>query len=185
MDEQKYSEKDETQGFAEDVKKEANEMEDAAQSAIESALEDACSERDDYKDKYQRTFSDFNNYKKRMLKSCADAFRDGQSDVIEKLLPVLDSLDCAFEQIDETNTDKALLQGFEMVGRQMREAIDKLGVKEIPALGETFDPALHQAIQMVEPAEGSVPGKVAAVVQKGYTMGDRILRHSMVVVNKS
>ncbi|MFA5675018.1 MAG: nucleotide exchange factor GrpE [Christensenellales bacterium] len=191
MNEQKYggSEKDETQtGAAETKNEKVNETENAAEKtdlALESALKDALIERDGLKDKYQRTFSDFNNYKKRTLKSCADAFKDGQLDVIEKMLPVLDSIDCAFEQIDETKTDKGLLQGFELVCRQLKDTIEKLGVKEIPALGESFDPSLHQAVQMVEPDEGAAAGSVAAVVQKGYVMGDRIIRNSMVVVNKS
>lgn len=189
MGEEKYSgAQHKTQNNAVDVNEEVNDTEKAApksDAALESALKGALCERDDFKDKYQRTFSDFNNYKKRMLKSCADAFKDGQLDVVEKLLPVLDSIECAFEQIDETKTDKGLLQGFDMVCRQLKDAVEKLGVKEIPALGEAFDPALHQAVQMVEPGEGAVPGSVAAVVQKGYVMGDRVIRHSMVAVNKS
>ncbi len=148
------------------------------------ALANAQLERDEYKDRYLRTYSDFNNYKKRSLKSCAEAFKDGQYDIIEKMLPVLDSMDCAFEQIDKETADKALLTGFELVCRQMRDAIERIGVNEIPALGEEFNPELHQAIQMVEPEQGSVPGSIASVIQKGYSMGERIIRHSMVTVNK-
>lgn len=192
MDEKKFNgnENGNTQknNANEEIKKEANGTESETEKSnleLENALKDALCERDDFKDKYQRTFSDFNNFKKRTLKSCADAFKDGQLDVIEKLLPVLDSIDCAFEQIDKTKADSGLLQGFEMVCRQLKDVVEKLGVKEIPALGEPFDPALHQAVQMVEPGEGASPGSVAAVMQKGYKMDDRIIRHSMVTVNKS
>ena len=71
-----------------------------------------------------------------------------------------------------------------MVYRQMCEVLEKLGVKEIPALGEVFDPNLHQAMQMIEPADGAESGTIASVCQKGYVQADRVIRHSMVIVNK-
>lgn len=145
-------------------------------------LAEALAERDDFKDKYQRTFSDFNNFRKRMATSRAEALRDGRCDTIENLLPVLDSFERALEHIE--GEDSALVQGFTMVYRQLTEAIEKMGVKEIPALGEVFDPNRHQAIQMADAQEGQVSGTVAAVVQKGYAMEDRIIRPSMVIVNK-
>ncbi len=156
---------------------------DAGQSQ-DSELEKACRERDDLKDKYLRTYSDFNNYKKRMLAARADAIKDGQCGTIEMMLPVLDSFERAIEHIEECEEQSALADGMKMVYRQMRDVLEKLGVCEIPALGEVFDPNLHQAMQMVEPADGAVSGTVAIVVQKGYTQGDRVLRHSMVMVNK-
>lgn len=145
-------------------------------------LAEALAERDDFKDKYQRTFSDFNNYKKRMLASQAEAVKDGQCEAIEKLLPVLDNFERAVEHIDDE--ENALAQGFKMVYRQFVETVEKMGVKEIPAVGEVFDPTRHQAIQMVEPQEGQESGTVATVVQKGYMIDDRIIRNSMVIVNK-
>ena len=160
-----------------------NEEKDDMQSLM-NALADACGERDDFKDKYQRTFSEFNNYKKRMLASQAEAFKDGQCDVIEKMLPVLDSFSCAFEHVEEQSEDDALTQGFAMVCRQLREALEKLGVKEIDAAGAVFDPNLHQAVQMVEPQGDEAQGTIATVLQKGYMLGERVLRHSMVTVNK-
>ena len=152
--------------------------------ALECALGKACSERDDLKDKYQRTFSDFNNYKKRMVSARADAIKDGQCDAIEKMLPVMDSFERALEHIDDCEEQTPVVQGTKMVYRQMCEVLEKLGVKEIPALGEVFDPNLHQAMQMIEPEEGAVSGTIASVVQKGYMQGDRVIRNSMVIVNK-
>jgi molecular chaperone GrpE len=71
-----------------------------------------------------------------------------------------------------------------MVHRLLSDTLQKLGIQEIPALGEPFDPTKHQAVQMVEAGEGEMPGNVGAVVQKGYMADDRVLRHSMVIVNK-
>lgn len=164
-------------------KAEQNAEQDNVQSLM-NALADASDERDDLKEKYQRTFSEFNNYKKRTLASRSEAFKDGQNDVIEKMLPVLDSFACAFEHLDEESSENALSQGFLMVCRQLNEVLEKLGVKEIDALGAVFDPNLHQAVQTVETEDEKKQDTVAQVVQKGYLLGDKVLRHSMVIVNK-
>ncbi len=146
-------------------------------------LSEAVAERDDFKDKYQRTFSEFNNYKKRMATTRADAYKDGQCDVVSKILPVLDNFERALEHI-EGGEDSALAQGFAMVYKQLTAAVEQLGVEELGAPGDMFDPNLHQAIQMVDTNEGDVSGTIAGVAQKGYKMDDRVIRHCMVMVNK-
>jgi molecular chaperone GrpE len=143
----------------------------------------AIAERDDFKDKYQRTFSEFNNYKKRTATTRADAFKDGQCDAISRILPVLDNFERALEHI-EGGEDNALAQGFAMVYKQLAAAIEQMGVTEMGAPGDTFDPNCHQAIQMVDPKEGDASGTIAGVAQKGYKMDDRVIRHCMVMVNK-
>ena len=149
---------------------------------LEAALETAARERDDFKDKYLRTFSDFNNYKKRNITAAAIANRDGQTEVITKILPALDSFERALEPMDEQGGD-AFVKGMFMVYRQLSNAIETLGIKEIPAKGIAFDPTLHQAIS-IEEAEGQEAGVVVSVLQKGYMMDDKVLRHSMVTVSK-
>jgi molecular chaperone GrpE len=146
-------------------------------------LKSVIAERDEFKDKYLRLLAEFNNYKKRTACTRSDALKDGQYDAIEQILPVLDNLERALAHIEE-DKDNPMVQGVEMVHRQLVETLEKLGVKEIPALGEPFDPNLHQAVQMTETAEGQTPGNVGAVVLKGYIADDRVIRHSMVIVNK-
>jgi|AGTN01.1.fsa_nt_gi Molecular chaperone GrpE (heat shock protein) len=150
---------------------------------IEAALAAAQLERDDFKDRYLRTFSDFNNYKKRNLSAVAIANRDGQGEVIERMLPVLDSFERALEPM-EAQQDDAFVKGMFMVYRQIACAFEALGVKEIPAKGEPFDPSLHQAISMEDAADGQEAGIVTNVLQKGYMLDDKVLRHSMVTVSK-
>lgn len=150
---------------------------------LEAALEAAEKERDDFKDRYLRTFSDFNNYKKRSLTAAALANCDGQAEVIAKILPVLDNFERALEPYGEECED-AFVKGMLMVYRQLSAAVSSLGCKEIPAQGEAFDPNVHQAISLEEAAEGQQPGVVTGVLQKGYTLGDKVLRHSMVTVSK-
>lgn len=148
-----------------------------------SELKAVMAERDEYKDKYLRLLAEFNNYKKRTACTRSDALKDGQCEAIEQILPVLDNLERALAHI-EADKENPMAQGVEMVHRQLIETLEKLGIKEIPALGEPFDPNLHQAVQMAEPAEGETPGNVGAVVLKGYMADDRVIRHSMVIVNK-
>jgi len=150
---------------------------------LEAALEAAEKERDDFKDKYLRTFSDFNNYKKRSLTAAALANCEGQAEAIAKILPVLDSFERALEPMGDSSEDP-FVQGMFMVYRQLSDAISSLGCKEIPAHGEAFDPNLHQAISLEEAAEGQPSGMVTGVMQKGYTLGDKVIRHSMVMVSK-
>lgn len=168
----------------EDALKEATEKNEHKKGAkADKKLLEALAERDDYKDKYQRTFSEFNNYKKRMATTRAEAFKDGQCDAISKILPVLDSFERALEHI-EGGEDSALAQGFKMVYKQLALAMEQMGVAEMGVPGDMFDPNLHQAVQMVDTPEEEKPGTVAGVVQRGYKMEDRIIRHCMVLVHK-
>lgn len=149
---------------------------------LDAALEAAERERDDFKDKYLRTFSDFNNYKKRNLTAAAVANRDGQAEVIAKILPVLDNFERALEQMDE-QCDDGFVKGMFMVYRQLSCVTEAFGVKEIEAKCAAFDPNLHQAISLEE-VEGQEAGIVVNVLQKGYMMDDKVLRHSIVTVSK-
>ncbi|MDD5018391.1 MAG: nucleotide exchange factor GrpE [Eubacteriales bacterium] len=150
---------------------------------LEKALENAEEERDAFKDSYQRTFSEFNNYKKRNQAVAAQAIKTGACDTVEKILPVLDNFERALEHADDVQ-DSAFAQGVMMVYKQLGDIIAAMGITEIPALGEVFDPNLHHAIQQVEAKEDEPPNTVVAVVQKGYMLGEKIIRHSMVIVSK-
>jgi len=149
----------------------------------DSALAAALKERDSFREMYQRTFSDFNNYKKRSVTAAAIANCDGQAEAIAKILPALDSFERALETMDSDSEDP-FVKGMFMVYRQLSDAVASLGCKEIPAQDEAFDPNLHQAISLEEVAAGQQPGVVTGVLQKGYKLGDRVLRHSMVKVSK-
>jgi molecular chaperone GrpE len=150
---------------------------------LEKALAEAIEERDSFKDSYQRTFSDYNNYRKRNQVLAAQAMKAGAGEVIEKILPVIDNFERALEHVNEEDGNP-LTQGVLMVYKQLSDIITGMGVKEIPALGKEFDPNLHQAIQQVDAKAGEAPGTIAAVAQKGYMLDDKVLRHSMVIVNK-
>ena len=149
---------------------------------LEKALTKAEEERDAFKDSYQRTFSEFNNFKKRNQSATCQAVQDGMGEAVEKMLPVLDNFERALEHADEHKGP--FTDGVVMVYKQFAEILTGMEVSEIPAMGEPFDPNVHQAIQQVEAEEGTAPDTVVGVVQKGYEMCGKIIRHSMVIVSK-
>ena len=127
----------------------------------------------------QRVQADFENYRKRNESVRADAFADGRRDVASVMLPVLDNLERAAAAA--AGADEALKSGVELVLKQMTDVYQKLDVTAIDRLGEKFDPNLENAVLQGTEDEGE-PGTVCQVLQKGYMMGDRVLRHAMVKV---
>ncbi len=127
-----------------------------------------------------RMQADFDNYRKRNAELNKKQKEDGMVAVIEKVIPVLDVLKQAISMI----TDEKVAEGVKMIYRQITEMLTNFGVSEIPALGEQFDPNLHNAIMQVKVKDPDKVNMVVEVFQKGYRMGERIIRHSVVKVAK-
>lgn len=152
---------------------------------LESKLSVAVSDKEkesgkvrDFNTMYVRLQSDFDNYRKRTAEQLGRAKNDGIAEAIIKMIPVLDVMTQALRMI----TDEKVAEGVSMINRQVLEAFNAFGVTEIPALGKPFDPELHNAVMQVPAARPEDEGMVMEVLQKGYRMGDRILRHSVVKV---
>ena len=152
-------------------------QEQQAQSA-EQKLQDALAKIEEYLNLAQRVQADFDNYRKRTKATRAEAFEDGAREVVKQLLPVVDNLERAIAQ---ESADDALLAGVKLVYRQLMDTLEKRGVSEISRAGEKFDPNLENAVMQGDASEVE-PGTVCAVLQKGYKMGDFVLRHAMVKV---
>lgn len=153
-----------------------NETDDASARELEEAKTKAA----EYLAMAQRIQADFENYRKRNESVRADAYADGKKDVAVVMLPVLDNLERAVDAASDS-PDNALKSGMELVLKQMTEVYQKLDVTPIDRLGEKFDPNLENAVLQGTAEEGE-PGTVCQVLQKGYRMGDKILRHAMVKV---
>lgn len=154
---------------------------DTPENTVENGeLEAAKARADEYLAMAQRIQADFENYRKRNETVRADAYADGRKDVATAMLPVLDNLERAVDAASESQ-DQALRNGMELVLKQMIDVYQKLEVTPIDRLGERFDPNLENAILQGLPEEGE-PGTVCQVLQKGYRIGDRVLRHAMVKV---
>ena len=155
--------------------------------ALKKAEEEKCALEEakcSFKDSYQRTFSEFNNFKKRNQSAIGCAMKDGACETVTKILPVLDNFERALEHAEDQE-DSAFADGVSMVYKQLVDILTSMEVTEIPSLGEQFDPNVHHAIQQVEVEEDEAPpNTVVMVVQKGYMLGEKILRHSMVIVSK-
>lgn len=162
----------EAQATAEAVDPEAEKM--------QKALEAANAKADEYLAMAQRVQADFENFRRRNESVRADAFADGRKDVAGMMLPVLDNLERALAAAENT-TDEALKNGLELVLKQMNDIYRKLEVTPIDRLGEKFDPNLENAVMQGTPEDGE-PGTVCMVLQKGYMIGEKVLRHAMVKV---
>ena len=180
-EEQLAAEKDaetpqETEGKREEAEAPAAEPE----NPLEKELEEAKAKTAEYLAMAQRVQADFENYRKRNESVRADAYADGKKDVAAVMLPVLDNLERAVDAA-ANSPDEALKSGMELVLKQMTDVYQKLEVTPIDRLGEKFDPNLENAVLQGTEDEGE-PGTVCQVLQKGYRMGDKILRHAMVKV---
>ena len=148
-------------------------------AALQEELAKTKAQCDEYLDLAQRKQAEFANYRRRTEGVRQEAFDDGRRDAIDKLLPVIDNLERALSAAGES--EDGLKAGVEMVLRQTKETFDKMGVEEIDPLGQPFDAELHNAVMQGSEDEGE-PGTVCAVFQKGYKLGNRVVRHAMVKV---
>jgi molecular chaperone GrpE len=128
-----------------------------------------------------RLRADFENYRKRVLREKDELYRRANTDLVTELLPVLDHLDIAFAAAD-ANRDDAVVQGFRLVGDQMRSVMERFGLKPVDAQGQAFDHNLHEAVAQLPSAD--IPeNHVIAQTRRGYLLGDRLLRAAQVVVS--
>lgn len=173
-------EQEKTEEVAEEAKAEEKkeQSEEVKKADEKSEADKVLEELNDAKDKYLRLMAEYDNFRKRSAKERLELTASVKGDTLAEILPVLDN----FERAVETETeDTAYKQGVEMIFKQFDDAIKKMGVEVIDPLGETFDPNIANAVNQIEdPEKGE--NEVAQVFQKGYKIGDKIIRYAMVVV---
>lgn len=143
-------------------------------------LEALETQKKELEDRVMRQMAEFENYRKRTEKEKSQMFEMGAKSVIEKMLPVVDNFERGLASISEDQRGP-VYEGMNMIYKQLMDELDKLGVKPIEALGQEFNPDLHNAVMQVE-SEEFEEGIVAQELQKGYTYRDSVVRHSMVAV---
>ena len=141
-------------------------------------LEELAQENAELNDKYLRLCAEYDNFRRRSQKEKESLYSDIRSDVVQKFLPVYDNLERALKQGTE---DEAYRKGVEMIMTQFCTTLEKLGVTPIECLGEKFDPALHNAVMHVEDEEKG-ENEIVEVFQKGFMLGDKVIRFAMVKV---
>ena len=142
-------------------------------------MELAAKQLDSVKDQFVRLTAEYDNYRKRTTKEKESIYQDAQIDTIKAFLPVYDNLERAASA--EGGEDSPHKKGLEMIFHQYQEILGKLGVTEIQALGETFDPEKHNAVMHIDD-EHFGENVVSQVFQAGFMLGDRVLRHAIVQV---
>lgn len=147
-------------------------------AAAKAHIESLQKEKEETVNLMQRVQADFDNFRRRNASVRLDSYEEGKRDAVKELLPALDSLERAMDSIPSEGA--IWRDGIVLVQRQMMDALKKLGLEEIKSDCK-FDPVLHEAV-MREKADGKESGEIVVVLQKGYRMGDKIIRHCMVKV---
>ncbi|MDE5946497.1 MAG: nucleotide exchange factor GrpE [Oscillospiraceae bacterium] len=161
-----------------DNAQETSEDSDEYNDDMTKKIEELNTKLEESEDKYLRLLAEYDNFRKRTAKEKIEAFGNASAKCIESILPVMDS----FERAVLTEcADEAYKNGMDMIFNQFKSALEKLDIKEVPALGEDFDPNIHNAITKVDNEEFE-SGKICQVYQKGYKIGDRLIRPAMVAV---
>lgn len=140
-------------------------------------------QRDEYYDLLLRKQAEFDNYRKRVDRERQMVSEAAASSIIEELLPLMDDLERALKTEAVGDAAEAYRRGVELIHRQLGEVLRKRGVRPLDALGSDFDPYYHQAVSH-DPAEGRRDGEIIEEFRRGYMLGDRLLRPSMVKVAK-
>lgn len=148
---------------------------------LKGKLDEKSKQCEEYFNMLQRTAAEFDNYKKRTAKEKESIYSDAASDVVAAFLPVVDNIERAVQASANEADSKSLREGIDLVYRQFKDVMKKLGVEEIKSVGENFDPNLHNAVMHVEDEEYG-DNVIVEEFQKGYTIKDKVIRHSMVKV---
>lgn len=153
-------------------------QQEAAADPLLEELEKLRKQMDEKEEQYLRLAAEYDNFRKRSQKEKEGIYQGAKSDAVAAFLPVYDNLERALKQ--ET-ADEAYKKGVEMTMTGLKDILSKLGVEEIPALGETFDPSLHNAVMHVED-ESAGENTVVEVFQSGFKLGEKVIRFAMVKV---
>ena len=148
---------------------------------IEELLAAAQAEAARNLDGWQRTQAEFANARKRFEKQRVETYVNANADLVAKLLPVIDDLERALESAPAGTGNAPWIAGVNLVFRKMLAVLEELGVQNIPAVGEPFDPNLHEALSQ-EPSEEYESGLIVREMRRGYRLGDRVIRPSLVTV---
>jgi molecular chaperone GrpE len=152
----------------------------ASERALERRLTEARRERDEYLELAKRAKADFENYRRRSEERSEQAALRAREMLAERLFPVLDTFEQALAALSEAELGSELLSGLQMTGRQLEEALAGAGIESYDPLGESFDPAWHEAVERRD--GGGQPGEIAEVYSRGYRSEGRCLRAARVAV---
>ncbi|NNT72275.1 nucleotide exchange factor GrpE [Flavobacterium sp. IMCC34852] len=159
----------------------ANEIETAEELSVEAQLQEELAKE---KDKFLRLFAEFENFKKRTTKERIDLFKTANQEVLQAMLPVLDDFDRAMVQIAKSE-DELLLKGVELIHEKLKSTLVSKGLEQVDIkVGDSFNADFAEAITQIPAPSNDLKGKIVDVVEKGYKLGDKIIRFPKVVIGQ-
>ncbi len=154
------------------------------ETKTEDASEKMAAEIAEWRDKYVRLSAEFDNYRKRTLKEKMDLMSSAGEDVIKSLLPVMDDLERALAATEKASDVAAVREGVVLISNKLRDTLRGRGLAEIEAVGQELDTDFHEAVAKIPAQDETQKGRIIDVVQKGYKLNDKVIRHSKVVVGE-
>lgn len=163
-----------------------NEKDFSLESDKGDTLANVRMELENEKDRYLRLFAEFENYKKRTGRERIELFRTASQDVMVSLLPVLDDFDRALKEIEKAKeVDKNLFVGVDLISNKLRETLRIKGLESIETKqGEVFNADIHEAVTQIPAPDDNLKGKIIDVLEKGYTLGEKVIRYPKVVIGQ-
>lgn len=163
---------------------EASEAQENASSEekLGKELEEAQKVIDEQKDKYLRLSAEFDNFRKRTLKEKAELIKNGGEKAINAILPILDDLERALQNMQKAEDVKAIYEGVELIYQKFLKNLHQEGLEKMEPVGEAFDTDFHEAVALVPAPSEEQKGKVLDCVQTGYKLNEKVIRHAKVVV---
>lgn len=137
---------------------------------------------EEQKDKYLRLSAEFDNYRKRTLKEKAELIKNGGEKAISAILPILDDLERALQNMQKADDVKAMYEGIDLIYQKFLKGLSQEGLQKMEPVGEAFDTDYHEAVALVSAPSEDQKGKVLDCVQTGYKLNDKVIRHAKVVV---
>jgi molecular chaperone GrpE len=177
--EKEFAEEDQTFEAIEEIEATADDPEVVL--TIEEQLAKALAEAEDYKDRWMRGQAEFANARKRMEKQRTETYTNAKADVVLKVLPALDDFERAIENTPAPIREDSWYEGIQLVERKFKTLLEGLHITPIETVGVSFDPNFHEAISQ-EPTDEFESGIICRELQKGYQIGDRVIRPALVIV---
>lgn len=159
----------------------AEEQQEVADPVMQE-LEVAKATIEEQKDKYLRLSAEFDNYRKRTLKEKAELIKNGGEKAISAILPILDDLERALQNMQKADDVKAMYEGIDLIYQKFLKGLSQEGLQKMEPVGEAFDTDYHEAVALVPAPSEDQKGKVLDCVQTGYKLNDKVIRHAKVVV---
>jgi molecular chaperone GrpE len=165
-------------------KRKGRSKKETKEEKLKRELEECTEKTEKIHDDYLRLFSEFDNFRKRKNKEINELYVTAGEKMVLEMLPIIDDFERALQHIGDTDEARAHREGMELIYNKFLKVLEKNGVKEIEAKGKDFDTDYHDAITKFPAPSEDMKGKVIDVTEKGYMMGDKVIRHAKVVVGE-